>query len=1389
MFHNMQKPPRFAGFHFAPIAMLAQVKMKAKRVSRFFFDILCLFMTGAMISCAVYTPTVTKQPPPNSDQTTYVHQGTFDYSPTKDYQRRLDRELPLYPRDFPARNHGLMNNDIIDIFEWALAGGTAGFLLSSVVPEDLAVPITFIYGPAVGVVVGGTYRYVEARKSLPPRNPILQGHLVFLHNTLRAGKDTPISVQITNEKHVYEKSAKNVLLNISISGTAARYVALSQPEKIGKLKPGESKTLSIPIKVSPEATPGEITLTLTGSDKAGKTFSDTLTASIEMIPPTLAISPIQIADLKGSITQGELGSNDKGSLSLTVANSGVGFSHGLKVRATSNNPDVTVPKVINVGQLRPGESKSIEVPISTTRNAKSGSVQFTIEAIDEYDFKATAQTPVIPVAQGKPKLAISPPKFAESTRYFDNNALDAGERGELKFTVENSGLGTAFEVGLDVTVDHPNVSVDFRSLQDFGSLQQELGTLYVGEPKEVTIPIRTGFDAKDGPATFRITARDRLLNGDVKDVRLNVVGLRKPQLDFVTVQLDDTPGGARMGDGNGIPSNEETVEIAAIIRNSGVGDALGVTLELAAINEGLEVQVKKVELGTIRPNQNVEGRLRFRVPRTYKADALEYQLGVADLRGPSVAVNTVTKSVGMLQNVPLLAVNLKTQETLINNETPIHFTANVKNIGELAANGVKLTLSSPLLVGEGPGEGLTISPSSVTIGTLGVGKDFDQSFNVTLPRRFNREVLEITAIASQATFSGKTIAQSFPVSLHAPKLDIVVSDDKNGRVKLGDRLRMSARVANNGNLNALDTVVTASTTHPSVRIVPSRQPLATIAQGQTSPQVDFDIEVERLGTAGELPMTLTVSEKDFGDTGKTIHYQILAAAPDLKLTAAIKEGPGQNGNGGIEQNERAILTVVINNTGDMPAKGVKVSATTQVRGVSIEQPTRNVGPIATGDSKTLVFTVDIPLVDIPIGQQSIPFPIQIVVEQDGFESRQQTLRSQVYQAGVEQVTIDRDKGKREEPYQPTLNRPPTIKVDGIVDGQTFYSSPIQFSGAASDDRELNRVYVQQESNGPTVYDSGLIAETLLNFQTRPISLREGANTLFVTAIDNLKEMTRLELHVTYQKPRGTIAQLDNLSDVDVNIPQGVKNTNAVALVIGIEKYQNVPKADYADRDAIAFQQYLVTLLGVDESNVIPLINERATLAGINTGLRRLENMITPGQSDVFVFYSGHGVPTIDGTQKFLIPHDGDPNFPQDSGYPLMRLYERLSNLNASSVTVFVDACFSGTDKNNTLIIASAKPVLKVIEGPEAYPNLEIFSSYSGAQISSSYDDKRHGLFTYYLLEGMRGDADRNTDGKITLEELEVYIKANVSTQARRIMGREQEPMLTGQKERVLVQFK
>ena len=73
----------------------------------------------------------------------------------------------------------------------------------------------------------------------------------------------------------------------------------------------------------------------------------------------------------------------------------------------------------------------------------------------------------------------------------------------------------------------------------------------------------------------------------------------------------------------------------------------------------------------------------------------------------------------------------------------------------------------------------------------------------------------------------------------------------------------------------------------------------------------------------------------------------------------------------------------------------------------------------------------------------------------------------------------------------------------------------------------------------------------------------------------------------------------------------------------------------------------------------------------------------------------------------------------------------------------------------------------------------MFAGASGSQITSDFDKVEHGLFTYYLLKGMRGDADKDKDGTVTVAELYPFVRGGVSERASRDLNRDQTPVLIG----------
>ena len=254
------------------------------------------------------------------------------------------------------------------------------------------------------------------------------------------------------------------------------------------------------------------------------------------------------------------------------------------------------------------------------------------------------------------------------------------------------------------------------------------------------------------------------------------------------------------------------------------------------------------------------------------------------------------------------------------------------------------------------------------------------------------------------------------------------------------------------------------------------------------------------------------------------------------------------------------------------------------------------------------------------------------------------------------------------------------------------------------------------------------------------------------------------------------------SDVD-RPPAGKAATarkHAYAVVIGIEQYQQqLPRADFAAHDAQIMGRYLNATLGYAEENVVVLLNDRATKNGVEKYIEGwLPDHVEAGDS-VFIYFSGHGAPNARTGKAYLVPYDGDPAFVEQTGYPLDRLYDKLAALPAKDVVVMLDSCFSGAG-GRSVIGKGMRPMVLSVENPLlAKGKVVVLAASGGGQVSSTFNQQSHGLFTYFFLKGLQGEADANRDGRIELRELYEYLKPHVERTARREFHNEQQPQLLG----------
>jgi hypothetical protein len=157
----------------------------------------------------------------------------------------------------------------------------------------------------------------------------------------------------------------------------------------------------------------------------------------------------------------------------------------------------------------------------------------------------------------------------------------------------------------------------------------------------------------------------------------------------------------------------------------------------------------------------------------------------------------------------------------------------------------------------------------------------------------------------------------------------------------------------------------------------------------------------------------------------------------------------------------------------------------------------------------------------------------------------------------------------------------------------------------------------------------------------------------------------------------------DIDKIEIAEAQRVMGDHDLAVIIGIEGYQNLPKSDYAYDDARLVKEY-AKALGFRERNIELLLDEKATKTNIEKSLEAwLRNKVKP-QSRVLVYYSGHGAPDPATGEAYLVPYDGDPNYLAITGYPLKRLYAYLGQLGAGEAVLVLDACFSGTGGRSVL---------------------------------------------------------------------------------------------------------
>ncbi len=245
-----------------------------------------------------------------------------------------------------------------------------------------------------------------------------------------------------------------------------------------------------------------------------------------------------------------------------------------------------------------------------------------------------------------------------------------------------------------------------------------------------------------------------------------------------------------------------------------------------------------------------------------------------------------------------------------------------------------------------------------------------------------------------------------------------------------------------------------------------------------------------------------------------------------------------------------------------------------------------------------------------------------------------------------------------------------------------------------------------------------------------------------------------------------------VSDVDINIPQNnlINNNKTFAVIIANENYQKEVKVQFALNDGKVFEEYCVKTLGIPNQNIHLVQN--ATFGNMVSEIKWISDVASAynGQAKIIFYYAGHGMPNEADKSGYLLPVDGFSS-DYETAIKLDDLYARLNSNPSQSVTVFLDACFSGSARDNGMLAnargVKIKPKSNLING-----NLVVFSAATGDETAYPYNEKQHGLFTYFLLKKLQ-----LTKGEADYKDLSDYIVENVKQQSIVVNQKSQTPQV------------
>jgi len=348
--------------------------------------------------------------------------------------------------------------------------------------------------------------------------------------------------------------------------------------------------------------------------------------------------------------------------------------------------------------------------------------------------------------------------------------------------------------------------------------------------------------------------------------------------------------------------------------------------------------------------------------------------------------------------------------------------------------------------------------------------------------------------------------------------------------------------------------------------------------------------------------------------------------------------------------------------------------------------------------------------------------------------------------------------------------PPLIVVSTPVDGNVVNHASVTFEGVIADDQGVCRYEIifngeVMSGAGKAITVVGKGSSMRERRFSRAVTLHEGSNRLGVRAWDTDGLEASRTIEVTYSKPKGKL----------------------YVAVIGISDYSGVQKLKYAVNDARSFAEYIREQLGVPAENVFTLYDTEATALAVRTLLGTTLARKAGKEGSVIIYFSGHGAvepdetsPDSDALQKYLLPVDADSKNLFATALSMDTIATIFQRLKAQRVVFLADTCYSGAAGGKTVATGLYRATIaddflrRLAKGRGRV----VVTASGPNELALEKDELGHGVFTYYLLEALKGAADNDGDGLVSLLEAYQYVARQVPEET----GQTQTPTWRGELE-------